>query len=716
MKKFIICITVLFLLLFGLDYAYYHMGVYIPSSNEEINTFVTTDNDKILLRNKPFEMKGVNIGSSIPGKWGSDYAIDYDTYLRWFHYIQEMGANTIRVYAVQSSDFYDALYEFNMTHETPLYLIQGVWVNDYIQNSYRDAYDEEFYQTFLDDCMNMVNVVHGKKKINLNENANTGTGDYKKDVSPWVLGYILGVDWNPLTVAYTDETYKDMKEYTNYDGTYLYTENARPFETLLARIGDEVIGYESNRYHTQRLISFFNAYESDPFIYSKEASTLYQKCGYIDVEHIKMKDTFLSGQFASYSVFPTPFDQKYFSDTEDIDTFFEVNHIDKTNIKSSYDSYQFYLEVLNEHHQMPVVVSEFGIPSSRGSATINNITGETLGRIDEVAQGNALVEAYRAIIDSNCAGGFIYSFQDEWDKRTWNTMHNQDLKRNPFSHDIQSEKECFGLLAFEPGEKENKVYVDGKIKEWKKEDVVFQDKNKMLSMKYDEKYLYFMIWKKDFNFDIDKLYLPIDTTYKTGSDYSRNHQLTFNRKADFIITIDGYDNTRIQVQDRYDSLRSTYSKNVYGFDTYVKKNIPDKNSDNFVNILMMVQSQAVLVQNNSEMLAQTFETGKLTFGNSNPNHKKFNSLSDFYVNGEYIEMRIPWQLLNFADASTMEIHDDYYEHYGVDYITIDKMYAGLGSDSHIELKPFKLEGWKNKVSYHERIKKSYDILKKEWNA
>lgn len=457
MKKFIICMTVLFLLLFGLDYAYYHMGVYISVEDENITAFVKTENDEIMLNNKPFEMKGVNIGSGLPGEWGSDYAISYDTYLRWFHYIQEMGANTIRVYAVQSSDFYNAFYDFNQTSDTPLYMIQGVWVNDYIQNSHRDAYDDEFYQTFLDDCIDMVNVIHGKKKINLNENANTGTGNYEKDISPWVLGYILGVDWNPLTVAYTDETYKDIKEYTNYDGKFLYTENASPFETLLARIGDEVIDYETNRYHTQRLISFFNAYESDPFIYSKEASALYQKCGYIDVEHIRMKDTFISGQFASYSVFPTPFDQKFFSGIEDIDTFFEVNHIDKTKIQSSYDSYQFYLEILNEHHSMPVVVSEFGIPSSRGSTTINNITGEMLGRIDEVAQGNALVEAYRAIKDSNCAGGFVYSFQDEWDKRTWNTMHAQDLKRNPFTHDVQSEKECFGLLAFDPGEKQTEV-------------------------------------------------------------------------------------------------------------------------------------------------------------------------------------------------------------------------------------------------------------------
>ena len=31
-----------------------------------------------------------------------------------------------------------------------------------------------------------------------------GSGQYRRDVSPWVLGYILGVEWNDRTVAYTD--------------------------------------------------------------------------------------------------------------------------------------------------------------------------------------------------------------------------------------------------------------------------------------------------------------------------------------------------------------------------------------------------------------------------------------------------------------------------------------------------------------------------------
>ena len=77
-----------------------------------------------------FEIRGVNLGSSIPEEWSADYAIDEDTYSRWFEQIYEMGANTIRVYGVQSDKFYNAFYNYNKNNQKPLYLLQGVPVND----------------------------------------------------------------------------------------------------------------------------------------------------------------------------------------------------------------------------------------------------------------------------------------------------------------------------------------------------------------------------------------------------------------------------------------------------------------------------------------------------------------------------------------------------------------------------------------------------------
>ena len=50
-------------------------------------------------------------------------------------------------------------------NQHPLWLIHGVWVNDYTQNSHRDALDQGFKERFLSDCRTMLDVVHGNKKI-----------------------------------------------------------------------------------------------------------------------------------------------------------------------------------------------------------------------------------------------------------------------------------------------------------------------------------------------------------------------------------------------------------------------------------------------------------------------------------------------------------------------------------------------------------------------
>ena len=80
-----------------------------------------------------------------------------------------------------------------------------------------------------------------------------------------------------------------------------------------------------------------------------------------------------------------------------------------------------------------------------------------------------------------------------------------------------------------------------------------------------------------------------------------------------------------------------------------------------------------------------------------------------------MEIRLPWQLLNFSDPSRMKIHDDYYENYGVEYIGIDELYAGIvTAGGECELSPLALEGWGDNVTYHERLKESYYILQSHW--
>lgn len=722
MKKFIVIVSVIVLIVMGFDIAYYRLGIYIDlNPDKEASTLARTDGDRILVDTgsgfEDFEIRGVDMGSGIPGEWSTDFAIDKETYLRWFRQIKELGANTLRIYTVQSDDFYDAFYEYNYDNPDPLYLIQGVWVNDYAMNSKRDAYDSRIIGTFEEDCKSAVDVIHGSKKLSQGDMESSGNGTYTRDISDWVIGYILGVEWEDVTVAYTDEKYKDNEKYNSYSGEYMYSsEDATPFEALLARVGDQIISYESKRYKQQRLIAFSNWPTTDPFDYPDEIAEYYQKCAKVDVEQILTTDKFISGQFASYHAYPYyPDYLSYVDDYKDIG----IKNINKFKTEDGkINTYKAYLSMLTDHHKMPVVISEFGVSTGRGMAQRDRNTGRNQGHMSEKDQGEALIECYEDITDTGCAGGCVFSWQDEWFKRTWNTMYAINMKRNPYWSDYQTNEQYFGLLSFDPGEEESICYVDGNTDEWSGDDVVMYGEDISVSMKYDEKFIYFMVEKDKLNLEKDKIYIPIDTTQKSGSTYCDSNGLKFERATDFLIVIDGRNKSRMLVQERYEALRSTYSENIWLYDTYAEGKVPERSSSRFVPIDMILQTATVLESGDVNAPSEVYETGKLRYGNANPKSKDYDSLADFCAEGDRLEIKIPWQMLNFSDPSRMEIHDDYYDgNYGIEHINISRMYIGAAAgvpEERIAMKAAVLEGWDKKVTYHERLKPSYYMLQKYW--
>lgn len=707
MKKFIIAVAAVVAVCLLWDIVYYRMGLYLDwHPDAAVTTFMTTDADTIYMDTadgyQPFEIRGVNMGVGLPGEWATDYAIDEETYLRWFAYIQEMGANTIRVYTILQDDFYNAFYKYNQDRSDPLYMIHGVWVNDYVQNSHLDAYADEFRQTFLNDCRTVVDILHGKKKLSLGRGL--GSGTYNRDVSPWVIGYILGVEWEDVTVTYTNHKYPDKN---SYQGEYMYTTaDASAFEVLLAEVGDSIISYESSRYKQQRLIAFSNWPTTDPFDYPEDITSYFMKCAKVDVEHIATTDAFLSGQFASYHVYP--YYPDYLAYMEDKSGFSYTD--------GDLNTYLTYLKMLTAHHTMPVVISEYGVSTGRGMAQRDQNTRRNQGHMSESEQGEAVIACYKDIMAAGCAGSCVFTWQDEWFKRTWNTMHAVDLDNTPYWSDYQTNEQYFGLLSFDPGKEESVCYVDGEIGEWEESDVVTRSGDKTVSMKQDEKFLYFLIHVPGFDPENDTLYLPIDTTQKTGSNYCENYDIKFERDADFLMTIDGKDNSRLLVQERYEVLRAMFYHETNNADAYLDP--PDADSPLFKNIDLILQTATPLLSGDITASSETYETGLLTYGNANPASPDFNSLADFIFSGEYIEIKIPWQLLNFANPSEMKIHDDYYEHYGIEYLTVSELYIGVGrssdADARIGMDAFSLEPWGKKVTYHERLKASYYKIRDYW--
>lgn len=708
MKRFLIIALIAVMAYFTWDFLYYRYGLYINfNPNPSVTSFAKVEGEKILLNKgngfKNFEIRGVNMGAGIPGHFATEYAVDKETYLRWFSYIQEMGANTIRVYTTLNSDFYDAVYEYNKNNLSPIYILHGVWVNDYIQNSHRDAYDKEFVDKFLEDSKDLVDIIHGKKKLSLGRGL--GSGYYNKDISPWVIGYILGVEWEDVTVTYTDHK---LNNKNSYKGNYMYTsKEASPFEAMLAYVGDKTIEYETNKYNNQRLVAFSNWPTTDPFDYPKDIANYFFKMAKVDVEHIKTTDKFVSGQFASYHVYPYyPDYLAYIGDSN--------NYLDETG---KVNTYYHYLKKINDYHSMPVVISEYGVSTGRSMAQKERYGYRSQGNLSENQQGDAIISCYEDIMKAGSAGSCVFTWQDEWFKRTWNTMNYIDLTKTPYWSDYQTNEQYFGLLAFDPGKEKSICYVDGDISDWKDNKPIIDNKDTKLYFKYDEKFMYFLIKKDGFNNGNEKLYIPIDTTQKTGSKQSNSYNVSFNRSADFLIVIDGKDKSRVLVQERYNSLRAIFSREATGKDAYI--NPPKKDSSIFEPIDLLLQTATGLIEKNEDAKGEVYETGLLTYGNANPKSRDFNSLADFCFNGDYIELKLPWQLLNFSNPSEMTIHDDYYENYGIENLKIDKFYFGIGSEKNnvnIPLVEAELKGWGKDVTYHERLKSSYYKLKSYWRG
>lgn len=712
MKKFLICIISIILIYGIFDYLFFYQGsIYIPKDNIEA-TQSKSEGEKLWIDKgdgfEVFDIKGVNLGLGKPGKYATEYSITKNEYLKWFREIQDMGANVIRIYTLAHEAFYEAFYEYNVNNPNPLYLIHGVWVDDYLINSSYSALDKAFYEPFLKECKNIVDAIHGRYKTN--KLSQFSTQHYDKDISQWVYGYILGIEWEDTLVVYTDEI---IPQQPQYKGKYFYTEDGSNFEIFLAQIGDAVATYESEKYGQQRAIALSNWATTDPFVYPEGIKDYFRKVATVDVEKIKTTDQFKAAYFASYHIYPYyPDYYSYFENAEE-------------------NTYLQYLKDINEHHKIPVVISEFGVPSSRGMAAYESSLKRNQGFMSEVEQGHAIISMYEDIKKAGSAGGIVFTWQDEWFKRTWNTMANVDLNATPYWSDYQTNEQYFGLLAFDPGKDKSISYIDGNKEEWQPEERVIEGEIN-LSVKYDEKFLYFLVEKDGLDINKDKLYIPIDTAPKSGGLWAEGLNVSMSEAADFIIEIDGKENSRVWVHERYDTIQALYA-DLVSLKREVHDYVPPVDSAVFNKIYLLLQkddyyhmgvnSEPVQIEFNAfqmfntayDSVMQKYETGKLVYGNANPSAQDFNSLADFMAGDGFVEIKLPWGVLNFANPVEMKIHDDYYQYYGVEYHRIEKMQIGVGDgEQTIMMEVFPLKKLGRKPTYHERLKASYYILQDYW--
>ncbi|MDF2568202.1 MAG: hypothetical protein K0R90_1658, partial [Oscillospiraceae bacterium] len=491
-------------------------------------------------------MKGVNIGAGRPGIFPGELSITYEEYYRWFQYISDMGANSIRVYTTLRPQFYNALYDFNQKAKNPLYLFQGVWMNEEDIQSLNDVYaqNQKIATEFTQDALDIVDILHGNKT--LPTRAGFASGTYTADVSKYLAGIIIGMEWDPKFVKNTNEA---NTEKNTFDGEYLYTINATPFETFLCTVGDKVIQHQTKSYKFQVPVAFSNWVTTDPLSHPNEPHED-EDLVTVNMENIKSRDTFLPSQFASYHIYP------YYPDSFN----YQEDYISYKDSDGKINPYRAYLKDLKSAHTMPILVAEFGIPASRGMAHENIHTGYNQGFVDETKQGGMLLGMMDSIYEENYAGGLIFSWQDEWFKRTWNNVNFDVADKRPFWSNVQTNEQAFGILSFDPGASKSVCYVDGDKTDWAGMTPTLVSGNGKLYMKSDERYVYFMAELSDFDFKNNTLLIPINTIESQGNTKYTAQKVTFDQDADFVISIHSQDDSRIVVDSYYDAFYYLYGE------------------------------------------------------------------------------------------------------------------------------------------------------------
>ncbi len=148
-------------------------------------------------------LPGVNLGATTPGHGPGELAIAAEDYRRWFAQMGGLGLRAVRIYTVHPPAFYDELAAHNRAHaDAPLYLVAGVYLPDESYVTGGDLYAPAVTDAFAAELTDAVAAVHG----DLSRPARRGhaAGTWLTDVSAWVAGYIVGVEWDPAATRSTN--------------------------------------------------------------------------------------------------------------------------------------------------------------------------------------------------------------------------------------------------------------------------------------------------------------------------------------------------------------------------------------------------------------------------------------------------------------------------------------------------------------------------------
>lgn len=601
-------------------------------------------------------MKAINIGLGLPGYFPGEYPIGKNTYAKWFKQISELGVNSIRIYTIHPPTFYEALRQWNESGK-PLYLFQGIWAELPEKNDFNS---DHYLLSIRESIKKAVDVVYGNAQTP--EGPGQASGVFHDDVSRYTAGFIFGREWESCAVKGFNESRGRRPE--DFHGEFLQITGGTPFEAWLTKTGDFLQSYEQGTYHASHPVSAVNWPTLDPLEHPSESpyeeelllqgtrvstATCSENEDMESVDFSKITARQGSGVFATYHVYP------YYPD------FMNDDHPEEEN------PYLGYLRTLKRHHRgQPVLIAEFGVPSSRDASHWQK-NGWHHGGHSEARQGEINGLLMKSIHAAGMAGGVLFSWFDEWFKRSWVfSPYEIPAERTPHWFNLQDAEQNYGLLAAYPGYPGKRVTLSGRREEWSAAAVLYEKKGEGPSFPFndgfdDARSLVRLMAQHDEGF----LYILLET--KGGVDFSHAHYLVgldtccsdagefllpFKTNLHcplglkFLIHLAGEAKSRILVCQSYDKYLNAETGEIRPAASSQGAWVMMQNKTN--NRRMSKDKQTFYP-------SRVFSMSALRQGSLDRKDPRHNSLSDFSVRENMLELRIPWGLINVTDPSSRRV-------------------------------------------------------------
>jgi hypothetical protein len=561
----------------------------------------------------------------------------------------------------------------NSTREDPLWLIQGVWSPEEEligeDQEGRGAYTPEITHIFRSEISDAVHVVHGDADIS--ERPGHASGSYGADVSEYMLGWIVGTEWYPYAVKVTDDANRGL---TPYSGKYFRaTSKPTPFESWLASML-EVLAKEEMEYAWQHPVALSNWPTTDPLSHPDEANEREDLVS-VDPMHVEPTSAWNAGYFASYHIYPAyPDFMRY-----------EEKYQNYRTAEGKRDPYAGYLSELRAHHQgIPLMATEYGTSSARGMAH-RGFLGRNQGMHTEEEKGRINAELLNNIYDEDLDGGILFSWQDEWFKFAWNTGTLElPADRRPMWLNRLTNEQNYGVIATEPGESvKETIHLDGETYDWdERAEDGFQGFVERLSdrilgrvpeahqrryedfdltVSHDEAYLHLLLQtrKGEWNFSDEELDVGFGTLPGGSSEADRAPGLDFPGGTQFLLQLEGEEDSHLWINSAYDPHTWLYGAQLdYMPDPVIED---DPQAGVFLPWRLALNRPLELPRSGRRIPFEDYEVGRMNFDILDPSDSEFDSLADWYAEGDVLEVRIPWMMLGYTDPSTPRVWDYPYE-------------------------------------------------------